>query len=204
MMTIGLTGSIGMGKSTVAAMFEALGVPVFDADAAVRRLQGPGGKLLAEIEAEFSGTTGPAGVDRAALSQVLHDPAALKRLEAIIHPAVGEARAAFLHEHATAPMVVFDVPLLFETGGDARVDVTVVVSTPEDVQRNRVLARDGMTPDKFSAILQRQMPDVEKRARADHVIDTGTSLDETRAQVAALVEELSADLAAVETGPETA
>ncbi len=194
MITIGLTGSIGMGKSTVAAMFADLGVPVFDADAAVRRLQGPDGKLLAAIEAEFAGTTGPQGVDRATLSQVLHDPAALQRLEAIVHPAVGEARAAFLHDHATAPVVVFDVPLLFETGGDHKVDITVVVSAPENVQRERVLRRDGMTPDKLDAILARQLPDTEKRARADYVIDTGASLEETRAQVSALVEGLSAQL----------
>ncbi|HTI31613.1 MAG TPA: dephospho-CoA kinase [Sphingomonas sp.] len=194
MITIGLTGSIGMGKSTVAAMFEELGVPVFDADAAVRRLQGPGGALIAPIEAAFPGTTGPQGVDRAALSKVLHDPEALKRLEAIVHPAVGEARVQFLQDHATAPIVVFDIPLLFETGGDNRVDVTVVVSAPPELQRKRVLARDGMTPDKFAAILARQMPDAEKRSRADHVIDTGVPLDETRAQVSALVEGLSAQL----------
>jgi dephospho-CoA kinase len=194
MITIGLTGSIGMGKSTVATMFEDLGVPVFDADAAVRQLQGPGGSLLIPIEAEFPGTTGAQGVDRAALSKVLHDPAALKRLEAIVHPAVGEVRQKFLDDHATAPIVVFDVPLLFETGGDNRVDVTVVVSAPADVQRERVLARDSMTPDKFAAILARQTPDAEKRARADHVIDTGASLDETRKQISALVEGLSAQL----------
>ena len=194
MITIGLTGSIGMGKSTVAAMFADLGVPVFDADAAVRRLQGPGGRLLAAIEAAFAGTTGAGGVDRAALSRVLHDPAALKRLEAIVHPAVGEERALFLAEHATAPIVVFDVPLLFETGGDSRVNVTVVVSAPAEVQRRRVLARDGMTPDKLDAILARQMPDADKRARADHVIDTGTSLGATRAQVTALVKGLGANV----------
>ena len=194
MITIGLTGSIGMGKSTVAAMFAELGVPVFDADAAVRKLQGPDGALLAAIEAAFAGTTGPAGVDRAALSQVLHDPAALKRLEAIVHPAVGEAREKFLHDHATAPVVAFDVPLLFETGGDNKVDVTVVVSAPAAIQRERVLRRDGMTPAKFEAILTRQMPDADKRARADHVVETGGPLDETRAQVSALIEGLSAQL----------
>jgi dephospho-CoA kinase len=193
MITIGLTGSIGMGKSTVAAMFADMGVPVFDADAAVRRLQGPGGALLEPIEAAFPGTTGAEGVDRAALSAVLHDPVALKQLEAIVHPAVGEVRERFLHEHATAPLVVFDVPLLFETGGDERVDVTVVVSASEAVQRDRVLARDGMTPEKFAAILARQMPDAEKRARADHVIDTGVSLGETRVQVAAMVARLSVE-----------
>jgi dephospho-CoA kinase len=194
MITIGLTGSIGMGKSTVAAMFEDLGVPVFDADAAVRRLQGPGGSLLAPIEAAFPGTTGSQGVDRAALSKVLHDPAELKRLEALVHPAVGKVREQFLHDHATAPIVVFDVPLLFETGGDNRVDVTVVVSAPAEMQRERVLQRDGMTPEKFAAILARQTPDAEKRARADHVIDTGTSLEDTKKQVSALVEGLSAQL----------
>jgi dephospho-CoA kinase len=182
--TIGLTGSIGMGKSTVAAMFAAEGVPVFDADAAVHRLQGPAGRVVAAIEAAFPDTTGAAGVDRTALGQaVLGDFAALARLEAIVHPAVAEERAAFLAAHADAPLVVFDVPLLFETGGDRAVDATVVVSAPADVQRARVLARPGMTPERLDAILARQVPDVEKRARATHVIDTGTALEETRAQV---------------------
>lgn len=185
---IGLTGSIGMGKSTVAAMFAAHGVPVFDADAAVRRLQGPGGPLVAPIEAAFPGATGPEGVRREALgAQVFGDPAALARLEAIVHPAVAAERGAFLLEHAGAPLVVFDIPLLFEKGGAALVDEVVVVSAPAEVQRARVLARAGMTPDKFAHILRLQVPDAEKRARADHVIDTGTSLAETEAAVADLI-----------------
>ncbi len=188
---IGLTGSIGMGKSTVAAMFAAHGVPVFDADAAVRRLQGPGGPLVAPIEAAFPGATGPEGVRREALgAQVFGDPAALARLEAIVHPAVAAERGAFLLEHAGAPLVVFDIPLLFEKGGAALVDEVVVVSAPAEVQRARVLARSGMTPDKFVHILGLQVPDAEKRARADHVIDTGTSLAETEAAVADLISRL--------------
>ncbi|MBB4618294.1 dephospho-CoA kinase [Sphingomonas abaci] len=184
MRTLGLTGSIGMGKSTVAAMFAEQGVPVFDADAAVHRLQGPGGRLLAAIESAFPGTTGSLGVDRPALSAaVMGDPAAFARLEAIVHPAVAEERAAFLADHVDAPLVVFDVPLLFETGGDARVDRVVVVSAPEDIQRRRVLARPGMTEARLAAILARQWPDAEKRARADFVIPTGGGLDETRDHV---------------------
>ncbi|MEH3045902.1 dephospho-CoA kinase [Sphingomonas adhaesiva] len=184
MIRVGLTGSIGMGKSTVAAMFAEEGVPVFDADAAVHRLQGPGGKVVAAIEARFPGTTGDGGVNRTALAEaVLGDDAAMKALEAIVHPAVGAERAAFLAEHADAPIVVFDVPLLFETGGDRHVDAVVVVSAAPAVQRDRTLRRPGMTPAKFDAILARQTPDAEKRARADHVIPTDCSLDETRAAV---------------------
>lgn len=185
---LGLTGSIGMGKSTVAAMFEELGVPVFDSDAAVHRLQGGGGRLVAAIEAMFPDTTGPKGVDRTLLGEaVLADPRALKRLEALVHPAVGEERAAFIAAHADAPLVVFDVPLLFETGGETRVDKVVVVSAPAEVQRVRVLARPGMTEARFDAILARQMPDAEKRARADFVIPTGGSIEETRAAIGTLV-----------------
>ncbi|MEG3149371.1 dephospho-CoA kinase [Sphingomonas sp. ZT3P38] len=193
MLTLGLTGSIGMGKSTVAGMFEELGVPVFDSDAAVHRLQGEGGRLVAAIEAMFPDTTGPAGVDRTLLGEaVLADPRALKRLEALVHPAVGEERAAFLAAHVDAPLVVFDVPLLFETGGAASVDKVMVVSAPADVQRARVLARPGMTEAKLDAILARQLPDAEKRARADFIIPTGGSLDETRAAVRALLSCLGA------------
>jgi dephospho-CoA kinase len=182
--TIGLTGSIGMGKSTVAAMFADEGVPVFDADAAVHWLQGPAGRVVAAIEAAFPSTTGPAGVNRTALSEaVLGDAQAIRRLEAIVHPAVAEERAAFLAENANASLVVFDVPLLFETGGDAKVDVVVVVSAASEVQRARVLSRSGMTAAKLDAILARQLPDAEKRARADHVIATDVALDETRAAV---------------------
>ncbi len=189
---IGLTGSIGMGKSTVAAMFEAAGVPVFDADAEVRGMQGPEGELIDAIEAAFPGSTGPEGVKREALgAQVFADPAALARLEALIHPAVGRKRARFLADNAERPMVVFDIPLLFEKGGHAAVDTVVVVSAPAEAQRARVLARPGMTEEKFAHILALQVPDAEKRARADHVVDTGRSLEETGAEVAALIRQLS-------------
>jgi dephospho-CoA kinase len=188
---IGLTGSIGMGKSTVAAMFADSGVPVFDADAEVRKLQGPDGELLPAIEAAFPGSTGPEGVRREALgAAVFGDTAALARLEAIVHPAVAERRAAFLAAHRGKPAVVFDIPLLFERGGHELVDTIVVVSAPADEQRARVLARPGMTAEKFAHILALQTPDADKRARANHVIDTGTSLAETRAQVTALLEKL--------------
>lgn len=188
---LGLTGSIGMGKSTVAEMFERAGVPVFDADAEVRRMQGPGGALLPAIEAAFPGSTGPAGVKREELGAlVFAEPAALARLEAIVHPAVAAERQAFLIEHAGAPMVVFDIPLLFEKGGYDQVDAVIVVSAPAEVQRKRVLAREGMTPDKFAHILSIQVPDAEKRERADYVIDTGLSLSETEAAVKALIDSL--------------
>jgi dephospho-CoA kinase len=188
---LGLTGSIGMGKSAVAAMLRDLGVPVFDADAAVHELQGPGGALLPAIEADFPGTTGPAGVERGKLgAAVFGNPEALGRLERIVHPAVASMRADFLRTHAAGPLVVFDIPLLFEKGGFQQVDAIAVVSAPAEVQRTRVLARPGMTAEKFGQILALQVPDAEKRARADYVIDTGTSLDETRAEVAALVDHL--------------
>jgi len=186
-MIIGLTGSIGMGKSAVAAMFAEFGVPVFDADAVVHRLQGVGGRLVAPIEAAFPGATAGGAVDRPRLgAMVFGNDAAIKRLEAIVHPAVAAERAAFLEQHG-ASLVVFDVPLLFETGGDAHVDRVVVVSAPADVQRARVLARPGMTVAKFEAILARQTPDAEKRARADFVIATDMSLEQTRAQVRAVI-----------------
>ena len=188
MKILGLTGSIGMGKSAVAAMFEEAGVPVFDADAAVHELQGPGGALVGAIEAAFPGSTGPGGVDRAKLgAQVLGDREALARLEAIVHPAVAEMRRRFLDGHRSAPLIVFDIPLLFEKAGKAGLDAVAVVSAPAEVQRARVLARPGMTPEKFEHILALQMPDAEKRALADFVIDTGVSHDETRAQVRQLV-----------------
>ncbi len=190
---VGLTGSIGMGKSTVAAMFEAAGVPVFDADAEVRAMQGPGGELLPAIERTFPGSTGPQGVSREALGErVFGDAEQLARLEAIVHPAVARRREAFLVEHAGAPIVVFDIPLLYEKGGAERVDRVVVVSAPAHVQRSRVLARPGMTAEKFAHILALQTPDGEKRARADHVIDTGTSIEETEREVGALVARLRA------------
>ncbi|MEG9269603.1 dephospho-CoA kinase [Qipengyuania sp. Mu-71] len=188
---VGLTGSIGMGKSTVAAMFEAAGVPVFDADAEVRAMQGPGGALVPAIEAAFPGSTGAGGVSREKLGAlVFGNPQELARLEAIVHPAVAAQREAFLIEHAGAPLVVFDIPLLFEKGGAEAVDRVVVVSAPAEAQRRRVLARPGMTEEKFAHILELQTPDSEKRARADHIIDTGTSVEETEDEVLALIAEL--------------
>lgn len=185
---VGLTGSIGMGKSAVALMLREMGVPVFDADAAVHHLQGPRGALLPAIEAAFPGTTGPDGVRREVLGEmVFGDADALRRLEAIVHPAVAKIREAFLIEHAGEPLVVFDIPLLFEKGHGADLDAVMVVSAPAEVQRERVLARPGMTAEKFAHILSIQVPDAEKRARATHVIDTGVTLPETRAQVARVV-----------------
>lgn len=190
---IGLTGSIGMGKSTVAEMFERHGVPVFDADAEVRKMQGPRGELIESIEAAFPGSTSDEGVRRDALgARVFSDPEALARLEAIVHPAVAAKRVEFLIEHGGAPMVVFDIPLLFEKGGHENVDTVVVVSAPAEVQRQRVLAREGMTPEKFAHILSLQTPDAEKREAADFVIDTGVSLRETEAAVAELIAKLGA------------
>ena len=184
MIRIALTGSIGMGKSTVAAMFAKAGIPVFDADAEVRRLQGPGGALVATIEHRFPGTTRSGAVDREALaSAVLGRPDELAALEAIIHPAVHAARARFILSNQHAPALLFDIPLLFETGGGDAFDKVVVVSAPADLQRRRVLDRPGMTPAKLDAILARQLPDAEKRRRADFVIDTDQSLAETERQV---------------------
>jgi len=188
---LGLTGSIGMGKSAVAAMFHGLGVPVFDADAAVHELQGPGGALLPAIEQAFPGTTGVQGVDRQALgAAVFGDKEKLARLETIVHPAVAAMRQQFLHDNAAQPLVVFDIPLLFEKGGNAGVDAVLVVSASAEAQRARVLARPGMSEEKFERILGLQVPDAEKRARADFVIDTGTSLAETRHAVQNLVHAL--------------
>ena len=184
MIRLGLTGSIGMGKSTVARMFAEEGVPVFDADAVVHLLQGPEGALVAEIEAAFPGTTGRKGVDRGALAErVLAEPEALHRLEALVHPAVARAREEFLAANADAPVVVLDIPLLFEKGLEGSVDKVAVVSADPEVQRARTLARPGMTPEKYLRILARQLPDADKRARADFVIPTDCSLDETRASV---------------------
>jgi dephospho-CoA kinase len=181
-----------MGKSTVADMFEARGVPVFDADAEVRRMQGRDGALVGAIERAFPGATGSDGVDRERLgAAVFGDPAALARLEAIVHPAVRASRDDFLRRYADRPVVVFDIPLLFEKGGADEVDAVLVVSAPPEVQRARVLARPGMTVEKYEQILALQMPDADKRARADYVIDTGTMLAETEAAVARLVDKLS-------------
>ena len=185
---LGLTGSIGMGKSAVAAMFRGLGVPVFDADSAVHELQGPGGACIDPIERAFPGTTGPAGVDRQKLgAAVFGNPAALRQLELIVHPEVAELRRTFLADNAAAPLIVFDIPLLFEKASSHGLDAVLVVSAPAAMQRERVLARPGMTPEKFEQILKLQISDAEKRARADHVIDTGVSLAETRHAVQRLV-----------------
>ena len=184
MITLALTGSIGMGKSTVAEMFKAARIPVFDADATVRCLQGPGGALVDRIEERFPGTTRDGAVDRDLLAEhVLNDAAELAALEAIVHPAVHHERTRFIVENGDAPALLFDIPLLFETGGADAFDKVIVVSAPADVQRARVLARPGMTEAKLDAILARQMPDSEKRARADFVVDTSGELSTTEAQV---------------------
>ena len=193
MIVLGLTGSIGMGKSTVAKMFADEDVPEFDADAAVHRLQGPEGALIEEIEAHFPGTTGPEGVNRGALAErVLGEPEALRRLEALVHPAVAREREAFLARHSAEPLVLLDIPLLFETAGRGSVDKVVVVSAPPEVQRARVLARPGMTEEKLARILERQIPDADKRARADFVIPTDRPLEETRQAVRRIVTCLAA------------
>ena len=186
MITVGLTGSIGMGKSTTAAMFAAEGVPVYDADAEVHALYAKGGAAVAPLEAAFPGVVVDGAVDRTLLSQrVVGKPDELKRLETIVHPLVGESRVDFFQKAvaAGADIVVLDIPLLFETGGEKRMDAVVVVSAPADLQRQRVLARPGMDEAKLDAILARQMADAEKRARAHFVIDTGKGLDEARRQV---------------------
>lgn len=184
MIRIALTGSIGMGKSTVAAMFERAGVPVFDADAVVRQLQGPGGGLVTKIGELFPGTVRCGTLDRDCLAQiVLADSAKLAALEQLVHPAVREARDVFASEHLEAPVLLFEIPLLFETGSDKEFDRVVVVSAPAEVQRARVMERPGMTPAKLDSILARQMPDEEKRKRADFVVDTGTDLSTTENQV---------------------
>lgn len=188
MKVYGLTGSIGMGKSAVAAMLRRAGVPVFDADAEVHRLQGPGGALLPAIEARFPGTTGPKGVDRAKLgAAVFGHPQERRALEAIVHPAVQAARVRFLRRHRARSFVVLDIPLLFETGGQRRLDGVIVVTAPAWKQRRRVLARPGMTAKKFRQIVHLQTPDAEKRRRADYIIHTGTTFTDTRAQIRRLV-----------------
>ena len=184
MIRLALTGSIGMGKSTVAEMFRRAGVPVFDADAVVRKLQGPGGPLVGKIEERFPGTTGPDGVNRDALSErVLSDPDELAALEAIVHPSVHHERTRFIVENGDQQALLFEIPLLFETGGAEVFDKVIVVSAPADIQRERVLARPGMTEEKFAALIARQMSDEEKRARADFVVDTGGDLSTTERQV---------------------
>jgi dephospho-CoA kinase len=184
MIILGLTGSIGMGKSTTAKLFAEAGVPVYDADATVHQLYE--GEAVPAIEAAFPGTTANGKVDRARLSaQVVHDPAAIKRLEAIVHPMLGASRQKFLYdaERSCAQVVVVDVPLLYETGGEKRVDAVVVVTTTPENQRQRILSRDNMTEEKLDAILARQLPDAEKRRRADFVVDTSHGLGPVRARI---------------------
>ena len=193
MIVIGLTGSIGMGKSTVAAMFAEEGAPSFSSDVAVHQLYASGGAAVAPVEGAFPGVTRDGAIDRVALSaRVVGNAEAIRRLEAIVHPLVRQEQMAFLQDQrdAGAAVAVLDIPLLFEGGGAKYVDATVVVSAPADIQRARVLARAGMTVEKFEAILKLQMPDAEKRARADYVIDTSGSFEDTRAQVRAVLDAL--------------
>jgi dephospho-CoA kinase len=188
MLVLGLTGSVGMGKSTTAGFFVEAGVPVHDADAAVHRLYA--GEAVPLIEAAFPGTTSGGVVDRTLLARrVLGDPAALKRLEAIVHPLVQASERRFLADAEARgdKVVVLDIPLLFETAGEQRVDAVVVVSAPAEVQRKRVMERPGMTAEKFDAILAQQMPDAEKRRRADFVVDTSQGFEAARAQVGAVL-----------------
>jgi dephospho-CoA kinase len=192
---VGLTGSIGMGKSTTSVMFQAEGVPVYDSDAAVHALYASGGAAVAPVDAAFPGVVVDGAIDRARLSAaVVGDPEALQKLEAIVHPLVGAHRIGFFEDAQAAghDIVVLDVPLLYETGGDKKVHKVVVVSAPAEVQRARVLARPEMTEAKFEAILARQMPDAEKRARADFVIDTGQGLEHARGQVRDILTRLRA------------
>lgn len=194
-----------MGKSSTAAMFAKAGAPVYDADEEVRRLYAPGGAAVAKVEAEFPGVIVDGGVDRGRLGErVLGDPAALAKLNAIVHPLMSEARKEFFRRarEAGAPIIVLDIPLLFETGGERNVDKVVVVSAPTEMQRERVLGRPGMTPAKFSAILAAQIPDAEKRSRADFVVDTSQDFDHARRQVAAILDALRAGGEAAHGKPE--
>ena len=191
MLILGLTGSIGMGKSTTAKLFAEAGVPVYDADAAVHKIYE--GEAAPAIEAAFPGTTVEGKVDRVKLSaQVVHNSAAMKQLEQIIHPMLGASRQKFLGdaERSGAAVALVDVPLLFETGGEKRVDAVVVVTTTPELQRERTLARDNMTAEKFEAILARQLPDAEKRKRADFVVDTSHGLDPVRAQIRDILQQV--------------
>ncbi len=194
MIKLALTGSIGMGKSATAAMFAARRVPVYDADAAVHRVYAPGGAAVAPLEAEFPGVTGAdGGIDRPKLRQrVIDNPAAMKRLEEIVHPIVGGTQLAFLQKaiEDAQDIVVLDIPLLFETGGDKRADAVLVVTAPADVQRARVLARGQMTEAEFEAILARQVPDSVKRSRADFIIDTSQGFAAAEARVDEILAEL--------------
>ena len=192
MIVLGLTGSIGMGKSTTAKMFSEAGVPVHDSDEAVHRLYA--GKAAPFVETAFPGTVSGGVVDRVALSRhVLGNPEALRKLEAIIHPLVRADAEAFLarHRQQNAPLAVLDIPLLFETGGRNRVDTVVVVTAPAEIQRDRVLSRPGMTEEKFAAILGKQVPDAEKRSKADFIIDTGQGIEPARQAVSRIIAELT-------------
>jgi dephospho-CoA kinase len=190
MKIIGLTGSIGMGKSTTAAMFREAGIPVYDADAEVHNAYDVGGAAVEPVGAAFPGVVKDGRVDREALRQrVLGNPEALKVLNGIVHPIVGRARTRVFEEAeaAGADMVIMDVPLIFETGGEKAMHKVIVVTAPAEMQRQRVLAREGMTPERLDAILAQQVPDAEKRARADFVVDTGRGLEAARAQVAEII-----------------
>lgn len=194
MIVLGLTGSIGMGKSTTARMFAEAGIPVHDSDEAVHRLYA--GEAAPMVEAVFPGTVVGGVVDRARLAKrVLGDPAAIRKLEGLIHPLVRADADAFLDRHrkAGAPLVVLDIPLLFETGGRRRVDKVAVVTAPAEIQRERVLARPGMTEEKFGAILAKQVPDSEKRKAADFIIDTGSGMETARNAVREIIAELVGD-----------
>jgi dephospho-CoA kinase len=191
MRILGLTGSIGMGKSTTAKLFAEAGTPVYDADAAVHKIYE--GEAAPAIEAAFPGTTADGRVDRAKLSaKVVHDPAAIKQLEQIVHPMLGASRQKFLDdaEQSGAPVVVMDIPLLFETGGEKRVDAVVVVTTSPENQRERILARGTMSNEALDGILARQMPDAEKRKRADFVVDTSHGLDPVRERIRDILAEV--------------
>ena len=195
MIVLGLTGSIGMGKSTTAALFRDMGVPVYDADAEVASAYAPGGAAAGPVERAFPGVTVDGAVDRARLSvRLLDQPAELARLEAIVHPIIAQRRAAFLDQARAdgAPVAVLDIPLLFEVGADLEVDAVAVVSAPLEVQRERTLARPGMSAEKLDLILARQVPDAEKRARADFVIDTASGIEPAREQVRAVLDQLTA------------
>ena len=195
MKLIGLTGSIGMGKSTTAAMFRAAGIPVYDADAAVHEAYDVGGIAVGPVGEAFPGTVKDGRIDREALrQQVLGKPEAMARLNSIVHPLIGAARSDVFEKAraAGADMIVMDVPLIFETGGQRSMDAVIVVSAPPEMQRDRVLAREGMTPERLEAILAQQMPDAEKRALADYVIDTGRGLEAAQAQVTEIIGKLRA------------
>jgi dephospho-CoA kinase len=193
MILLGLTGSIGMGKTTAARLFAEEGIPVHDSDAAVHALYAPGGAAVDLVEAAFPGVVRDGAVDRARLAEcVAGDPSAMARLEGLVHPLVAQDRQAFLQRAHAAPVAVLDVPLLFETGGEALVDAVVVVSTTPEIQRERVLGRPGMTEARFEAILARQVPDAVKRARADFVVDSGFGIEAARDQIRRILKAVTA------------